>query len=87
MKELTSLNTKKDSKKIAASTLFLCALVILIFSPFAGITSMIGMVGDTCIQIRIGLDDLAQGRLITYEITTMEEVIAKKESGSAKIIW
>ena len=83
MKELTSLNTKKDSKKTAASTLFLCALVILIFSPFAGITSMIGMVGDTCIQIRIGLDDLAQGRLITDEIYSWHEglVFTAHESG------
>lgn len=83
MKELTTLNTKKDKLKIAASSVFLFALVILVFSPFAGITSMIGMVGDTCIQIRIGLDDLAQGRLITDEIYSWHDglVFTAHESG------
>ena len=39
MKELTSLNTKKESKKIAASTLFLCALVILISGICLAVTA------------------------------------------------
>lgn len=67
MREVPDLSLHKKSK-LNASTLFLIAVTLLLFSPFAGITSMYGMVGDTAIQIRIGLDDLLYGRLITDEI-------------------
>ncbi|MBO4636147.1 MAG: hypothetical protein J5685_03275 [Clostridiales bacterium] len=61
------LNTKKK-KDITASDVFLFALAVFVFSPLTAVSSMIGMVGDTCIQIRLGLDFMEQGRIITEEI-------------------
>lgn len=83
MQEVATLTTNHNKKKITAASVFLFALMVLMFSPFEGITSMIGMVGDTAIQIRIGLDDLAQGRLITDEIYSWHEglVFTAHESG------
>lgn len=82
MREVNELNLKKESK-ITAKTVFLYLLVFFLFSPFSGVTSMIGMVGDTCMQIKIGLDDLAQGKLITDEIYSWHEnlVFTAHESG------
>ena len=73
MQEVATLTTNYNKKKLTAAYVFLFALMVLMFSPFEGITSMIGMVGDTAIQIRIGLDDLAQGKLITDEIYSWHE--------------
>ena len=84
MQEVATLTKKRPAKtKITAAYVFLFALMVLMFSPFEGITSMIGMVGDTAIQIRIGLDDLAQGRLITDEIYSWHDglVFTAHESG------
>ena len=82
MRELNELNLRKESR-FTAKTLFLYLLVLFLFSPFSGVTSMIGMVGDTCMQIKIGLDDIAQGRLITDEIYSWHEnlVFTAHESG------
>ena len=73
MREVADLKLKKDKKRLSAQSIFLFALVILMYSPFAGISSMYGMVGDTAIQIRLGLDDLASGHLITDEIYSWHE--------------
>lgn len=82
MRELNSLETRRE-KRFTAANLFLCAVVLLLFSPFAGITSMFGMTGDTAIQIKIGLDDIAHGTLITDEIYSWHEnlVFTAHESG------
>ena len=61
------LNTKKKSR-ISPSDIFLFVLALFLFSPFTAISSMIGMVGDTCIQIKLGADFIAQRRIITEEI-------------------
>jgi len=63
---MNELNLKR--RKPLASDIFLVLLMLMLYSPFAAITSMSGMVGDTLIQIKIGLDDLKLGTLITDEI-------------------
>ena len=82
MRELNTLNTHRE-KRFTAAYFFLCAAALLLFSPFAGITSMYGMTGDTAIQIKIGLDDIARGTLITDEIYSWHEnlVFTAHESG------
>ena len=82
MREVSALELKKKNK-ISAKTIFLVSMMVLLFSPFAAVSSMIGMVGDTCIQIKIGLDDIAQGKLITDEIYSWHEglVFTAHESG------
>ena len=82
MNEVNELKHKKKTKE-AASSFFLFALMLFMFSPFAGINSMIGMVGDTCMQIKLGLDDLAAGKLITEEIYSWHPdlVFTAHESG------
>lgn len=81
MLEVTEL--KKRENKLTAPVIFLLVLGVLIYSPFAGITSMIGMVGDTSIQIKLGLDGLLSGHLITDEIYSWHEglVFTAHESG------
>ncbi|MBR1798039.1 MAG: hypothetical protein IJ757_08560 [Clostridiales bacterium] len=82
---MSTLNLKRaePTSRFTSKALFLYALVIFLFSPFAGITSMYGMIGDTAIQIKLGLDDLAQGRLITDEIYSWHDglVFTAHESG------
>lgn len=82
MREVQDLKLRQETR-LTPQVLFLAALVIFLYSPFAAITSMHGMVGDTAIQIRIGLDDLAQGKLITDEIYSWHEglVFTAHESG------
>lgn len=82
MREVSTLELKKK-QGIKATTLFIYAAMFLLFSPFAGIYSMKGMVGDTAIQIKIGLDDLAMGKLLTEEIYSWHEglVFTAHESG------
>ncbi|MCQ2515381.1 MAG: hypothetical protein MJ094_00785 [Saccharofermentans sp.] len=81
MKEVTELKLTK--KKLSAPVVFLLVLAALIYSPFAGITSMNGMVGDTAIQIKLGLDGLASGHFITDEIYSWHPdlVFTAHESG------
>ncbi|MCR5049095.1 MAG: hypothetical protein K6A37_09080, partial [Saccharofermentans sp.] len=64
MREVSSLELRKRNG-IRPQTLFIYAVMFLLFSPFSGIYSMSGMIGDTAIQIKIGLDDLAMGKLLT----------------------
>lgn len=82
MREVSSLELKKRNG-IRPQTLFVYAVMFLLFSPFAGIYSMSGMIGDTAIQIKIGLDDLAFGKLLTEEIYSWHEglVFTAHESG------
>ena len=82
MREVSTLELKKK-RTIKPETLFLFSLMFLLYSPFAGIYSMSGMAGDTAIQIRIGLDDLAMGKLLTEEIYSWHPglVFTAHESG------
>ena len=81
MKEVTELKIKKN--RLSASVVFLLVLAALIYSPFAGITSMNGMVGDTAIQIKLGLDGILSGHPITDEIYSWHPdlVFTAHESG------
>ena len=82
MREVSTLDLRRKSG-IKPSTIFIYAVMFLFFSPLAGIYSMSGMVGDTAIQIKIGLDDLSMGRLLTEEIYSWHEglVFTAHESG------
>lgn len=82
MREAAALDLKRK-KVIKPEYLFLYALMFLLYSPFAGIYSMSGMVGDTAIQLKLGLDDLAMGKLITDEIYSWHPdlVFTAHESG------
>ena len=82
MREVSTLELRRKSG-IKPSTVFIYAVMFLFFSPLAGIYSMSGMVGDTAIQIKIGLDDLSMGRLLTEEIYSWHEglVFTAHESG------
>ena len=72
MKEVTSLKTA-SKKKTEMSVWFLYALALFLYSPMTAISSMYGMVGDTAIQIKVGLDDLRLHKLITEEIYSWHE--------------
>ena len=61
----------KEDKK--SPFLFVLAMALFMFSPFTLITTMSDMVGDTAIQIRLGLDSLAQGHIILDEIYSWHE--------------
>ena len=63
----------KKSKVFGPSTLFLIAVVLLVFGPFASIEHIANWVYDSAIQIRLGLDALASGHLITEEIYSWHE--------------
>ena len=82
MQEVSELKLKQK-KRQPLSFYFLIAVMALLFSPFTGINSMIGMVGDTAIQIKIGLDDIAARKLITEEIYSWHQglVFTAHESG------
>lgn len=56
---------KKYSK---ASIFFLIAMALYLYSPLTALPSMYGMVGDTAIQIKLGLDGIADGHMILDEI-------------------
>ena len=65
--------TLKQDKLLRSRRIFLICALILIYCPFF-YTDMIGnYVGDTAIQIRIGLDSLANGNLIPKEIYSWHE--------------
>lgn len=53
--------------------LMLIAACMLLFGPFMGISSMYGMVGDTAIQIKIGMDGIESGHLMLDEIYSWHE--------------
>lgn len=82
MREVTALKSNKKSV-FKSSYLFLCALMLLMYSPFAGIYSVAGMVGDTAIQIKLGLDSISMGHFITEEIYSWHPdlVFTAHESG------
>ena len=66
-----STNTEqklKKTPKIDPATLFIIAAAILICGPFASINQLSGWVLDCAIQIRLGLDAISSGHLITDEI-------------------
>ena len=63
-----------DNKALQrASFVFLIAVALYIFGPFMGIVGMSGMVGDTMIQIKAGLDTLSSGHFILDEIYSWHE--------------
>ena len=63
----------KHGRSINARNVFLICALILIYCPFL-YTDMIGnYVGDAAIQIKIGLDCLAEGRLVPVEIYSWHE--------------
>lgn len=82
MYKRTDIKLKK-SKVFGPSTLFLIAAALLIFGPFASIEHIANWVYDSAIQIRLGLDALASGHLITEEIYSWHEglVFTAHESG------
>lgn len=53
--------------------LFVLAMALFMFSPFTLIATMADMVGDTAIQIKLGLDSIAQGHIILDEIYSWHE--------------
>lgn len=59
------MRTKKTSK---SSIYFLIAIALYIYSPLTALPSMYGMVGDTAIQIKLGLDGITAGHMILDEI-------------------
>lgn len=54
--------------KIEPATLFIIAAALLIYGPFASMNQLSGWVLDCAVQIRLGLDAIASGHLITDEI-------------------
>ena len=71
-----STNTEpklKTKSKTDPATLFIIAATILIFGPFASINQLSGWVLDCAIQIRLGLDTISSGHLITDEIYSWHE--------------
>ncbi|SMC40786.1 hypothetical protein SAMN06296952_1072 [Oscillospiraceae bacterium] len=59
------------------------SMALFMFSPFTLITTMKDMVGDTAIQIRLGLDSIASGHIILDEIYSWHEglVFTAHEAG------
>lgn len=53
--------------------LFVLSMALFMFSPFTLITTMADMIGDTAIQIRLGLDSIASGHIILDEIYSWHE--------------
>ncbi len=51
-----------------ASLAFIFAVALYVFSPITALPSMYGMVGDTAIQIKLGLDGITSGHMILDEI-------------------
>ena len=63
----------KKTSKIEPATLFIIAAALLIYSPAASINQLSGWVLDCAIQIRLGLDAISSGHLITDEIYSWHE--------------
>lgn len=71
-----STNTEpklKKTSKTDPATLFLIAAVLLIYGPFASISQLSGWVLDSAVQIKLGLDAIYSGHLITEEIYSWHE--------------
>lgn len=64
---------KRKKMTISPGYIFLAALVLFVFSPVTMISSIDGMVGDTAIQIKMGLDGISSGHMITDEIYSWHE--------------
>ena len=63
----------KKTKVFGPQTLFLIAVAILVFGPFASMEHIGNWVYDCAIQIKLGLDALSSGHLITEEIYSWHE--------------
>ena len=63
--------------------LFVLSMALFMFSPFTLASTMSGMIGDTAIQIKLGLDSIAQGHIILDEIYSWHEglVFTAHEAG------
>lgn len=68
MYEMKELKPKIKHKYSGASYLLLLAVALYCLSPFTAVASMYGMVGDTAIQIKTGLDGIASGHLMLDEV-------------------
>lgn len=71
MKMESTLNIKnKTGQQTTQTVIFwvLMAFALFSFNPFTAIASMYGMVGDTAIQIKTGLDGIASGHLMLDEV-------------------
>lgn len=82
MNNESELKLKKKTKT-DPSAVFVIAAALLIFSPFASMNHLSGWVLDCSIQIRLGLDAIAQGHFITDEIYSWHEglVFTAHETG------
>lgn len=61
---------KKDTR---SPFLFVLSMALFMFSPFTLIATMADMIGDTAIQIRLGLDSIASGHMVLDEIYSWHE--------------
>lgn len=68
----SDLKLKKNTKTGPAA-MFLFAAALLLFSPFPSMNQLSGWVLDCSIQIRLGLDAISSGHLITDEIYSWHE--------------
>ena len=73
----------KKTKEFGASTLFLIAVVLLVFGPFASMEHIANWVYDCAIQVKLGLDGISAGHMITDEIYSWHEglIFTAHESG------
>ena len=68
MYQVQSLSTKKKYKYSTASFVLMLLVALYAFNPFTGVASMNGMVGDTAIQIKTGLDGISLKHLMLDEV-------------------
>ena len=69
MKTVDTLNLKtKKTIKFNYKLLLFIAAAIFLLGPFTGISSMYGMVGDTAIQIKTGMEGISSGHLMLDEV-------------------
>lgn len=68
MYEMNTLKAKKTYKYGTASFILMLIVALYSFSPFTAVASMYGMVGDTAIQIKTGLDGISSGHLMLDEV-------------------
>lgn len=67
------INTRMGHKPGTAAFIFLIAVALFVLGPLVGLVGMSGMLGDTVIQIKVGLDTWTQGHLILDEIYSWHE--------------
>lgn len=63
----------KKTKAVEPETLFLIAVALLVFGPFASMEHIGNWVYDCAIQIKLGMDAISAGHLITDEIYSWHE--------------